>query len=147
MQKSFEDSPKKGKEFTIDDNFWNNSFMTIDGKTIKAESCKGRYLLLNFWGEWCKPCLEEIPELVKLFNSYSRDTLNIISFLNCSKIETAKNIIKEQKMTWDNVIAAKKLLEQFKIYGYPTNILILPDGKTGIIYGPISADFFRKYMK
>ena len=27
---------------------------------------RGRWVLVNYWAEWCKPCLEEIPELNEL---------------------------------------------------------------------------------
>lgn len=30
---------------------------------VDPEAMKGRWVLINYWAEWCKPCLEEIPEL------------------------------------------------------------------------------------
>ena len=43
------------------------SIADLDG--IK-ENAKGNVLLLNFWASWCKPCVKEFPELVKLYNDY-----------------------------------------------------------------------------
>lgn len=38
-----------------------------DGKTSKAETelahLRGQWLLVNYWAQWCRPCIEEIPEL------------------------------------------------------------------------------------
>lgn len=37
-----------------------------DGTTAAWDSFEGRWLVVNYWAEWCKPCLEEIPELNEL---------------------------------------------------------------------------------
>lgn len=34
-----------------------------DGILVNWDDYRGRWVLVNYWAEWCKPCLEEIPEL------------------------------------------------------------------------------------
>lgn len=36
------------------------------GTTLDWDSLRGQWVLVNYWAEWCKPCLEEIPELNEL---------------------------------------------------------------------------------
>ena len=53
---------------------------SIDEKgfdALRAES-KGRVLVLNFWATWCKPCIEEFPELLKLQRTYRSQGLDVI---------------------------------------------------------------------
>lgn len=38
-------------------------FSTASGDTLAWESLRGEWVLVNYWAEWCKPCLKEIPEL------------------------------------------------------------------------------------
>lgn len=38
-------------------------FATADGSSAAWEDYRGGWVLVNYWAEWCKPCLEEIPEL------------------------------------------------------------------------------------
>lgn len=38
-------------------------FETADGSALEWDSLRGQWVLINYWAEWCKPCLEEIPEL------------------------------------------------------------------------------------
>ena len=47
------------------------------GNMVQFENYAGRYLLVNYWAEWCHPCLEEIPELNILAREH-RDEIAII---------------------------------------------------------------------
>ena len=38
-------------------------FDTADGQALEWASLRGEWVLVNYWAEWCKPCIEEIPEL------------------------------------------------------------------------------------
>ncbi|MFJ4376182.1 TlpA disulfide reductase family protein [Pseudomonas japonica] len=40
-----------------------------NGNTVKAEQLEGRWVVLNYWAEWCGPCRVEIPEL----NTFAKD--------------------------------------------------------------------------
>jgi thiol-disulfide isomerase/thioredoxin len=44
---------------------------------LRAQS-KGRVLLLNFWATWCKPCVEEFPDLVELQQAYAGKGLDVV---------------------------------------------------------------------
>ena len=37
-----------------------------DGTLANWDKYRGQWVLVNYWAEWCKPCLEEIPELNEL---------------------------------------------------------------------------------
>lgn len=50
----------------------------LSGKTVNLEEFKGKVILLNFWAQWCAPCLAEIPELIKWQNQYGNQGLQII---------------------------------------------------------------------
>lgn len=39
------------------------TFATANGGTVAWADYRGQWVLINYWAEWCKPCLEEIPEL------------------------------------------------------------------------------------
>ena len=50
----------------------------IDGKDVNLKSQKGKVTLLNFWGTWCPPCQQEIPDLVQLDSLYRNRGLEIV---------------------------------------------------------------------
>lgn len=41
-------------------------FVDTDGKSGRFQDFTGKWLVINYWAEWCEPCREEIPELNKL---------------------------------------------------------------------------------
>ncbi|NWN90886.1 TlpA family protein disulfide reductase [Marinobacter adhaerens] len=41
-------------------------FERAEGPALVWEDLRGQWVLVNYWAEWCKPCLEEIPELNEL---------------------------------------------------------------------------------
>ena len=49
------------KDFTITD---------TSGNIHDYDSLQGKYVILNFWATWCPPCVEEIPELAKLYDQF-----------------------------------------------------------------------------
>jgi thiol-disulfide isomerase/thioredoxin len=43
----------------------------LDGKVFKASAARGKYLIVNYWATWCRPCIKEIPELQSLLDTRS----------------------------------------------------------------------------
>ena len=41
------------------------SFQASDGKEHSFAEYKGKVVIYNIWAEWCAPCVEEMPRLVK----------------------------------------------------------------------------------
>ena len=46
---------------------------------ISNESIKGKYYLIDFWATWCPPCVEEIPELSRVYEKYKGRKLEVLS--------------------------------------------------------------------
>lgn len=53
----------------------------------------GRILLLNFWATWCKPCIEEFPELIRLQQTYRDSSVDIIAISVDYPDEVASKIL------------------------------------------------------
>ncbi|MBX2990881.1 MAG: TlpA family protein disulfide reductase [Phycisphaeraceae bacterium] len=49
-----------------------------NGFNALREKSKGRVLVLNFWATWCKPCVEEFPEFLKLQKRHSEKGLDVV---------------------------------------------------------------------
>jgi len=48
-----------------------------DIENIKKESA-GKVMVINFWATWCKPCVEEFPDLIKIHHDFKNDNVKLI---------------------------------------------------------------------
>jgi hypothetical protein len=84
---------------------------------------------------------------VEAYNKISREKFDVISFLQTGDLEAARRMIAGKKMTWYHTILSDELREQFKIKGYPTNILIAPDGTIAQIAYQINRVFIFQFVR
>ncbi len=49
-----------------------SDFTTVEGQSYQWQDFKGQYLVVNYFAEWCAPCLKELPELNQ-FESFAKD--------------------------------------------------------------------------
>lgn len=100
----------------------------LDGKNISLNDYKGKFVFIDFWGSWCAPCRNEIPHIKLLYDSISRDKLEIIGLAQDDETKL-RSYIQEQKIEYPNALASKELLSKYGISKYPTSFLINPKGK------------------
>ncbi|WP_339917648.1 TlpA disulfide reductase family protein [Yeosuana marina] len=109
----------------------NFQYKTIDNKKISLDKQKGKYVLLDFWGTWCPPCRNDIPDL-KIFYNDNKDYLEIIGISCNDEYDSWKNLIIEKQMNWIQIFnnpQNEDLTKTYDINVFPTKILIGPDGK------------------
>ena len=84
---------------------------------------------------------------MEAYNEYSRERLEFVSFLESSNLDKARNMIASKKMAWPQVILTREMKDRFKIMGFPTNVLIWPDGVRNVTVGQIHKGYFASYLK
>lgn len=53
------------------------TFQDAQGNSLDWEDLRGQWVVVNYWAEWCKPCLEEIPELNALDDAKKATVLGV----------------------------------------------------------------------
>ena len=106
-----------------------------DGSAFVMQSMRGIWVVLDFWGSWCSWCIKGMPEMKKSYEKYG-DKMEIVSIACGDSKEAWLAAIKKYDMNWTNVISAdvvpgtdKKVEQIYGIEGYPTKIIVNPQGK------------------
>lgn len=104
-----------------------------DGKLIRLSELRGKYVLIDFWASWCKPCRAENPNLVRCFNQF-RDKPFMILGVSLDMHRTAwLRAIKEDLLDWMHVSDLQYWQNDaallYRIGSVPQNFLVDPDGR------------------
>jgi len=92
---------------------------------------KGKYLLLDFWGTWCKPCVAEIPDLKDIYARFRDRGFEILGMDQEMTAAAPVTFLADHGMTWRNTAPASVddlIRKRFRIMAFPTHILLDPNG-------------------
>lgn len=104
----------------------------MEGKMVSLSSFKGKWVLLDFWGSWCKWCMIGVPQMKENYAKFSDKCEFVGIDCNEGKSEWIKSV-KENDMNWVQLYnepeTGKPASVIYGVSGYPTKILINPEGK------------------
>jgi peroxiredoxin len=104
------------------------------GKQLKLSDLRGKYVLIDFWASWCRPCREENPNLVKLYTTYRVKGFTVLGVSLDRENQRAAwlKAIESDGLTWPQVSALTRPNPVAKDYGVnaiPQNFLLDPQGR------------------
>jgi thiol-disulfide isomerase/thioredoxin len=128
------------------------AFLTLDNRTIKLSQLKGQWVLLDFWGVWCPPCVAELPQLEAFYKKtlmpQARNPKITLLTLDCrDRVEVVRSFMADQKYTFPVALGSDELVKYFRVIQYPTKVLITPSGQYVTISTPDWQDFIAGYVE
>jgi len=116
------------------------AFADFDGRARTLADFRGKYVLLDFWGTWCGPCLAEFPTLRMARERFADRDFEIlgIDYEKGGTLDQARAVVKERNVTWPNAApdTVKELVEDvLRITAFPSKILVGPDGRVVAFLG------------
>ena len=99
----------------------------LEGNAVTMEDfSQAKLVVLNFWEPWCGPCVGEMPDLEKLYETYKDKGLVILGAFNDQE-EDAKALVKDRGITYP-ILHYTEVFYQFQTGYVPTTVLLAGDG-------------------
>ena len=102
------------------------------GNMFSLSSLKGKVVLIDFWAAWCRPCRMENPNMVRLYQTYSKYGFDILGVSMDDNKDAWLKAIQTDGLTWNHISDLKKWQSAAgQLYGVgsiPFTVLIDKDG-------------------
>ena len=103
------------------------------GRPVSLASFKGKYVLVDFWASWCKPCRMENPNVLAAYERFKSKNFTVLGVSLDKSREAWIKAIEDDKLVWSQVSDLKfwnnAVAQQYRIQQIPQNLLIDPNGK------------------
>ena len=82
----------------------------LNGHLVSLNDYSGSVVAINFWATWCKPCREEIPDLVKIQDKFRNRGFTVLGL--------SRDFLNHNGQLVKNEGAVQSFVEEFKV-NYP----------------------------
>ena len=111
---------------------------TVDGKELSHDDLLGKVTVINYWGTWCPPCVEEMPHFQKTYEELNGKGFTILGIAipqgGRGTLDDVKPFLKKHNITYPIVMHESIPMDRFqlsfgRISGLPTTLVLNQSGK------------------
>lgn len=113
----------------------------IHKKTVSLSDFKGKVVVVDFWGTWCKPCVQTVPFLIEFYNRKHDKGLEIVGLTyekGANNEDEARDLVtafvKKSAVPYPCLLGDEKTILQIPGFkGFPTSLVIDRAGKVRLL--------------
>lgn len=121
----------------------------LDGQVHKLSDYKGKTVVLNFWGTFCKPCKEEMPDLEKQYQEWATSDVVVLgaNVMGESAV-TVRSYAEQVRVTFPILLDPQdETRKKYGVSDFPTTFFIDKEGKVRKIkVGQMNEAFIRSTL-
>jgi len=123
------ESPLVGKSappFTLD---------LLDGTKFKLDELKGKVVILDFWASWCGPCIESLPQVVKVADEFKAQGVELVTVNLQETTKQITSFLNRQKLKMNVALDIDAAVsEKYEATSIPQTVIIDREGKIAYLW-------------
>jgi len=119
------------------------------GVKHQLSNYKGKWVLVNYWATWCPPCLEEVPDLVNLYDQRTKKDLMVLGVVfDYKNIKEVADYVDDMLMSYPIILGDDEVAAQIGTAEVlPTTFIYNPQGElVKIKRGLITKQYIEKII-
>ena len=108
------------------------AFTLVDegGKEVRLSDYKGKVVIADFWGTWCKWCLKTMPALNKIYEKFNDKNVVVLG-ISCQEPPIADPVkfMKSKNYNYKCLVQGDEVAKNYHVTGFPTMYVIDKEGK------------------
>ena len=119
-----------------------------DARSISSESLRGHWVIVNYWADWCPPCIKEIPELNNLQSNFSDDLKVFLINFDMLEGEELKQQLEKFNVQVDSLLTDPSIIYDWVIpENLPVTFIVNRKGELGLtLVGPQTEEEIIKLL-
>ena len=124
-------------------------YRLVGGDSGKLDDFLGKWLIVNYWADWCPPCIKEMPELESFYNDNKQKAL-VLTY-NFDRLEGEE---LQDQITRFGVNVPSILTDPGNLFGWeappslPATYIINPEGNlVHTLIGPQTQKSLESYIE
>ena len=122
--------------------------VSSQGNTYKLSDFQGHPVLLNFWATWCGPCVEEMPQIQRIFDAYRPYGL-VVFAVSSEDLDKVAHFGADNDLNFPLLVDAKSSVSsQYHISAFPTSYFIDAQGNIqDVVVGSMDRRGFEAHLR
>ncbi len=109
------------------------AFQSLQGQAVDLAELRGKVVLVHFWATTCRPCVQGLPALTKLYGKVHDQGVEFIGISLDDDVEKAKRFIVDHRVPWPEYCDGRgwqsELAKRYGIFSLPSTFLLDRAGK------------------